>query len=105
MGQRWRPFVAYNDDRTRTPAVKRAVRRLMRTVGTPVIPRESLARISVPTTLIWGRHDRANRLRIARAASARYGWPLHVMEDCADDPARDRPEAFLKALRSALAAT
>jgi pimeloyl-ACP methyl ester carboxylesterase len=105
MGERWRPFVAYNVDRTRTPAVKRAVRRLMRTVGTPVIPPESLTRISVPTTLIWGRHDRANRLRIARAASTRYGWPLHVIEDCADDPARDRPEAFLKALRSALAVT
>jgi pimeloyl-ACP methyl ester carboxylesterase len=105
MGERWSPFVAYNVDRTRTPAVKRAVRRLMSTVGTPVIPPASLARIPVPTALIWGRHDRANRLRSARATSARYGWPLYVIDDCADDPARDRPQAFLKALRTALADT
>ena len=71
----------------------------MRELGVPRIPPEDLARIAVPTTLIWGRHDRANRLRIAEAASARYGWPLHVIEDCADDPPRDQPEAFLEALR------
>jgi hypothetical protein len=28
----------------------------------------------------------ANRLRIAQDASVRYGWPLHVFENCADDP-------------------
>lgn len=50
-----------------------------------------------------GRHDRANRLRIAQDASARYGWPLHVIENCADDPPpRDQPLAFLKALRIAI---
>jgi pimeloyl-ACP methyl ester carboxylesterase len=65
----------------------------------PRIPPEDLAQIAVPTTLIWGRHDRANRPRIAEAASARYGWPLRVIEDCADDPPRDQPEAFLEALR------
>ena len=27
------------------------------------------------------------------------GWPLRVIEDCADDPPRDQPEAFLEALR------
>lgn len=35
-------------------------------------------------------------------ASARHGWPLHVIERSADDPARDQPEAFLRALRTAL---
>ena len=40
-----------------------------------------------------------NRPRVAEAASARYGWPLRVIEDCADDPPRDQPEAFLEALR------
>jgi hypothetical protein len=30
----------------------------------------------------------ANRLRIAQDASVRYGWPLHVFENCADDPPR-----------------
>jgi len=54
------------------------------------------------TVLIWGRNDRANRLRIAQDASARYGWPLHVIENCADDPPRDQPRAFVEALRVAL---
>jgi hypothetical protein len=37
----------------------------------------------------------------AEGASARYGWPLHVIENCADDPSRDQPQAFLEALRAA----
>ena len=36
-------------------------------------------------------------------ASVRYGWPLHVIEDAADDPAAEQPEAFLRALSAALA--
>jgi pimeloyl-ACP methyl ester carboxylesterase len=99
MGEQWEPFVSYNLDLARAPSAK-AVGRLMRQLGVPRIPPEDLARIDVPTTLIWGRHDRANRPGIAEAASARYGWPLHVIEDCADDPPRDQPEAFLEALRA-----
>jgi pimeloyl-ACP methyl ester carboxylesterase len=98
MGERWDPFVSYNLDLARAPSAK-AAGRLMRQLGVPRIPPEDLARIAVPTTLIWGRHDRANRPRIAEAASARYGWALRVIEDCADDPPRDQPEAFLEALR------
>lgn len=98
MGERWDPFVSYNLDLARAPSAK-AAGRLMREVGVPRIPPEDLARIAVPTTLIWGRHDRANRPRIAEAAAARYGWPLRVIDDCADDPPRDQPEAFLEALR------
>ena len=98
MGERWDPFVSYNLELARAPSAK-AAGRLMRELGVPRIPPEDLARIGVPTTLIWGRHDRANRPRVAEAASARYGWPLRVIEDCADDPPRDQPEAFLEALR------
>lgn len=101
MGERWEPFVRYNLQLARRPEA-RAAGRLMRLVGLPTIPPVDLARVTVPTTLIWGRHDRALRLRIAQSASARYGWPLHVIEECADDPPRDRPAAFLAALRSAL---
>ena len=97
LGPRWAPYAAYNLDQARS-ARARAVGRFLRTVGLPRIPSEDLARITVPTTLIWGRHDRANRLRIAEQASARYRWPLVVIEGCADDPPRDRPEAFLQAL-------
>jgi pimeloyl-ACP methyl ester carboxylesterase len=101
LGDRWEPFVSYNLDLARGPSAK-AVNRLMREVGLPQIPLEDLARIAVPTTLIWGRHNRALRLQIAEAASDRYGWPLHVIENCADDPPRDQPEAFLAALHAAL---
>lgn len=104
MGDRWPSYVAYSLALTRAPSSK-AAGRLFREVGVPRIPPEDLERITVPTTLIWGRHDRANRPRVAERVSARYGWPLHVIEDCADDPARDRPDAFLKALHSALEAS
>lgn len=101
MGARWEPFLAYSLERARGPGAKLAGR-LLREFGMPRIPPDDLARISAPTVLIWGRHDRASRLRIAQDASARYGWPLHVIENCADDPPRDQPRAFLEALRAAL---
>ncbi|HEX6238982.1 MAG TPA: alpha/beta fold hydrolase [Acidimicrobiales bacterium] len=103
MGDRWGPYRDYTLDGARSTAAG-TVRRMMRDLGLPRIPPDDLARIRVPTTLIWGREDRANRVGVAEAASARYGWPLHVIEGCADDPARDRPEAFLEALRAALGA-
>jgi pimeloyl-ACP methyl ester carboxylesterase len=102
MGDRWEPYMSYSLDLARSPSAK-AMRRLMRDIGLPPISPDRLARIGVPTTLIWGRQDKANSVRIAQAASARHRWPLHVIEDCADDPARDHPEAFLRALRAAMA--
>lgn len=102
LGSEWDSFVAYSLERARGPEAK-AGGRLMRDFGVPRIPPGDLARIAVPTVLIWGRHDRANPLRTAQEASARYGWPLHVIENCADDPPRDQPRAFLEALRASLA--
>jgi pimeloyl-ACP methyl ester carboxylesterase len=99
MGERWDQFAAYNLDRARTPSAKRALRELMTAVGVPAIPPDDLARIAVPTSLIWGRHNRGLRLRVGEAASARYGWPLHVIEEAGDDPALEQPGAFLAALR------
>lgn len=101
MGNRWRSFVDYNLELARGPQAK-AAGRMFRKIGLPRIPPERLARIDVPTSLIWGRQDRALKLRVAERASERYGWPLHVIEEAADDPPRDRPEAFLRALRSAI---
>jgi pimeloyl-ACP methyl ester carboxylesterase len=101
MGERWEASQAYNLDRARTPSVRAANRRMLRELGTKVIPPGELARIAVPTTLIWGRHDRVMRLRIAEAASARYGWPLRVIEG-AGHFVVEQPEAFREALRAAL---
>lgn len=104
MGDRWRSFVAYNLALTRSEK-SRAAGRLLRKLGLPRIPAGELAGITVPTSLIWGREDRAMKVRIAEVASERYGWPLHVIENAADDPPRDRPEAFVEALRGALDAS
>ena len=101
LGERWEASQAYNLDRARTPTVRAANRRLLRELGTKTIPPHELARIAVPTSLIWGRHDRVMRLRIAEAASVRYGWPLHVVED-AGHFALEQPQAFRAALRAAL---
>ncbi|HEV2123266.1 MAG TPA: alpha/beta fold hydrolase [Chloroflexota bacterium] len=101
-GEQWEPLAAYALDRARSPNMKAALRSLMPQLGVPPIPPAELARITVPTTLIWGWHDLQVRLRIAEAASARFGWPLHVIENAADDPAVEQPAAFLKALHAAL---
>jgi pimeloyl-ACP methyl ester carboxylesterase len=58
--------------------------------------------VTVPTTLIWGRDDVVTRVRVAENAGARYGWPLHVIDDCGADPHLEQPAAFTDALRSAL---
>ena len=102
MGERWEPFEAYNLDRARTPSVQAALSVLMEQFGMPAIPTGDLARIAVPTTLIWGRHDRATPLAVAEEASARFGWPLHVIDNCNDDPPVEQPEALLRTLRDAL---
>ena len=91
---------AYALDRAGTPGMRDAGR--LMALGMAAIPPADLERIAVPTTLIWGRDDRQVRLRVAEAASARYGWPLRVIEGAADDPAMERPGAFLAALRAAL---
>jgi pimeloyl-ACP methyl ester carboxylesterase len=101
MGARWEASQAYGLDRARTPSVRAANRRMLRELGTRTIPPEQLARIAVPTALVWGRHDRVMRLRIAERASVRYGWPLHVVED-AGHFAVEQPEAFRAALWAAL---
>ena len=98
LGDDWRSFVAYNLGLATSDTAK-AAGRLFRTAGIPRIPAADLDQIDVPTALIWGRHDRALRLPIAERASERHGWPLHVIDRAADDPARDQPEAFLRALR------
>jgi hypothetical protein len=40
---------------------------------------------------------------VAEAASARFGWPLRIIDDADDDPTLDQPDVFLKTLRQVLA--
>ena len=102
LGQRWEPLAAYALDRARTPGQQAALGSLMPQLGLPAIPPADLARIVVPTTVIWGRHDLQVQLPVAEAASTRLGWPLHVIEDAGDDPALEQPQAFLRTLHAAL---
>lgn len=102
MGELWQPFLEYNLECARSPQAK-AARRLLGEFAMKRIAEADLERIAVPTALIWGRHDRALKLRIAPAASKRHGWPLYVIEDARDDPKLEQPEAFMQALHTALA--
>ncbi len=99
MGDLYPALAAYALDRFRTASVRRSMRHLARAFS-PAIPPEDLTRIRVPTLLIWGRHDLGMPLGIARSASDRYGWTLRVIEDARDDPALERPRAFLEALHA-----
>ena len=101
LGQRWAPYAAYAVALAGTPGVQAAMGGLIGQFAAAPIQPADLARIDVPTTLIWGRHDLATPLRVAELASARYGWPLHVIEAAGDDPCLDQPGAFLDALRAA----
>ena len=101
LGDRWTAISRYAVERIRMPATQAALMSMLEHVGS-AIPEAVLSTIAVPTTLIWGRHDMATPLRVAEDASRAFGWPLHVIEDAADDPALDQPEAFLAALRSAI---
>jgi pimeloyl-ACP methyl ester carboxylesterase len=99
MGPYWQPFETYNLELARTAKVSASVHALMQTFG-GAIPERQLGAIRVPTALVWGRHDRATSLSVAQAASERHGWPLTIIEDCADDPPIEQPDALLRALRT-----
>jgi pimeloyl-ACP methyl ester carboxylesterase len=102
MGPDWDLMEAYLVDRIRVPSVKSSVKAVMSSLGVPRIPREDLAGIAVPTTMIWGKLDPVTRLRNVEDVGASLGWPLHVIDDAGDDPPVERPAAFLEALLNAL---
>ncbi|MDP9807941.1 pimeloyl-ACP methyl ester carboxylesterase/ubiquinone/menaquinone biosynthesis C-methylase UbiE [Rhizobium tibeticum] len=104
MGESWERLRAYNLDRAQVAGLKPTQQSMMEQFGLPAIPPEELARIRVPTVLIWGRHDLATPLSVAEAAGVLYGWPLHVIDHAADDPPIEQPATFVEALRAALSA-
>jgi pimeloyl-ACP methyl ester carboxylesterase/ubiquinone/menaquinone biosynthesis C-methylase UbiE len=103
LGERWDWMKAYNLAGMTTPALRPTQQALMETFGLPPMPVDELARITAPTAMIWGRHDLATPLPVAEAAAQRFGWPLHVIDAAADDPAMDQPAAFVRVLRGVLA--
>jgi pimeloyl-ACP methyl ester carboxylesterase len=103
VATRWAPFRSYNVSRARTEGQQAALGALMAEFGGPPISAAELDLISVPVTLVWGQGDLATPLAAAQDAAERHGWPLHVIADCADDPAVEAPVAFLDALESSAA--
>jgi len=94
-------FNAYCVARGRVPHVKQTMRQLVRH-GTKRVPDQDLGRIRIPTSLLWGRHDRMAPLRLAESVAAAHGWPLHVIEHTGHVPHLEQPDAFLETLRAAL---
>jgi pimeloyl-ACP methyl ester carboxylesterase len=104
FGDQWDAFSAQALEWAQTKTSKATLRSLMSEFGLRPIPAADLAQITTPTSLIWGRHDLQTPLRVAEAASAKYDWPLHVIDGARDDPFFEQPAAALRALRAELPA-
>jgi pimeloyl-ACP methyl ester carboxylesterase len=104
FGDQWDAFSAQALEWAQTKTSKATLRSLMSDFGLRPIPAADLAQITTPTSLIWGRQDLQTPLRVAEAASAKYGWPLHVIDGARDDPFFEQPAAALRALRAELPA-
>lgn len=100
LGQHWDPLMTLGLEGARSREQKTAMRSLMSAFGTRSIPEADLVRITVPTTLIWGREDRQTPLSVGQRASERYGWPLHIIDGAADDPAFEQPAAVMRAFEA-----
>lgn len=95
-------FGQYNQEQATRRHVKRTMNRLVADQTKP-IDTEDLACITVPTALLWGRHDRMVPLTIGQSASEQHGWPLHVIDDAAHAPHIEAPTAFVDTLQKVLA--
>ena len=104
FGDQWDAFGAQALEWAKSKTSKATLRSLMSGFGLRPIPAADLAQITAPTSLIWGRHDLQTPLRVAEAASARHGWPLHVIDGARDDPFFEQPVAALRALLAELPA-
>ena len=90
-------FSAYLRSRSAVPSVRRTMHQLIR-AGTKQVPDDELASITIPTSLLWGRHDRMAPLRLAEAAHERFGWPLHIIEDAGHVPFVEQTDAYVDSL-------
>jgi pimeloyl-ACP methyl ester carboxylesterase len=92
-------FSDYTLARAREPHVKATMGRLVSTQA-KAVPGNELARLSVPTALLWGREDRMVPLRIAKLAASRHRWPLFIIEGAGHVPHIEQPEAVVETLRA-----
>lgn len=97
----YRAFDAYNRAQACIRHVKRTMNRLVADQTKP-IDAGDLARIDIPVSLLWGRHDRMVPLSIGQAAANDHGWPLQVIDDAAHAPHIETPERFVTALATLL---
>jgi pimeloyl-ACP methyl ester carboxylesterase len=102
MGRYWKPFLEYNICSAKDPEKKEATKAIMGAMSGK-IPQDILQKINIPVVLVWGRHDKANRLKVAIKASEKYRWPLHIIEDARDDPKLEKPEEFVRTIQSLMA--
>jgi pimeloyl-ACP methyl ester carboxylesterase len=77
--------------------VQRTMRQLIR-IGKQRIPDEELRRIRIPTALLWGRHDRMVRLRVAEDLPRGLACSSSTTPDTSPV---DCPNSFLRALQCA----
>jgi pimeloyl-ACP methyl ester carboxylesterase len=105
LDTQWAAFQATAIDKAQSESLLGALRVLMDKLGGPPVPPDDLAAIGVPTSLIWGSLDRTTPLTVAEAVSGRHGWPLHVIDNCGEDPAVEAPETFVRILRAVLPTT
>jgi pimeloyl-ACP methyl ester carboxylesterase len=102
IGIYWPSFLAYNLACAQHPEKKAAAKGIMSALSGK-IPDGELSKIDIPVTLIWGRHDKANDLKVAFKASKKYGWALRIIEDARDDPKLEKPEEFVQIVESMMA--
>jgi pimeloyl-ACP methyl ester carboxylesterase len=104
LGPRWESFATYAVELGGSASGQAAMGRMLAVFGAPIAA-DQLDRITVPTSLIWGRDDLATPVAVAYATADRQGWPLRVIDEAGDDPPLDQPAIFLDELRAALDAS
>ncbi len=95
-------FSDYTWARANVRSVKTTMGQLFRSLAKEM-PSDELARIAVPTALVWGRDDRMVPFHMAESAAARHRWPLFSVEGAAHVPHIEQPEKFENMLRAASA--
>lgn len=101
-GQQWEAFVTYVAARAEVAHVRAAMRQLVK-AGTTRLSEEELVQITVPTGLVWGRHDPMLPVETGESISARLGWRLQVIDAAGHLPHVEQPTALVQAVHALIA--